>query len=122
MKTKTLLLILALLCGAVSNAFAQTAGTTVTKECKLGSSQTLEISEIKTGTPPFTYQWMKNGKPIPDAVSNRWYFSAISVADAGTYTVVVTNAAGSKVSNAAVITVALSLVAPDGITIIFRAN
>lgn len=113
-----IILILALLCSV--SLFGQTVPATVAKEVKLGSAQYLDIVKIETGTPPFTYQWQRNGKDIPDARNNLYYFPAISIADAGEYTVVVKNAAGAAVSNKAVMTVAVS--APGGITIIFRAN
>ena len=57
------------------------------------------------GTQPFTYQWQKNGVNISGATSSTFTISAVSLNDVGTYTLKVTNAAGSAVSNNAVITV-----------------
>ena len=58
-----------------------------------------------TGTPPFTYQWLKNGSPIAGATTDRLSFAAAQPADNGTYSAVITNAAGTATSNAATLSV-----------------
>ena len=64
-----------------------------------GPAVTLGVQNL-TGTPPFTYQWLKNGTTIPNARSSTLLLP--SVADSvGTYGVIVTNAVGSAVSDQA---------------------
>ena len=60
---------------------------------------------VATGTAPLTYQWQKNGSPIPGANAASLSLVNVQDADAGTYTVVVTNPASSVPSNAAILTV-----------------
>ena len=51
-----------------------------------------------SGTPPPIYQWQKNGIDLPGATSASFSLSNIQVADAGSYALVATNAAGSVTS------------------------
>ncbi|HWW75237.1 MAG TPA: immunoglobulin domain-containing protein, partial [Pyrinomonadaceae bacterium] len=57
------------------------------------------------GTSPFNYQWKKNGADIAGANSDTLSLSNVRDADAATYTVVVSNAAGSATSGGAALTV-----------------
>lgn len=57
------------------------------------------------GTPPFIYQWSKDGKPIAGATEVSYRVDKAGPADAGAYTVRVTNKAGDVVSDTAVATV-----------------
>jgi hypothetical protein len=59
---------------------------------------------VADGTAPLTYQWLKDGLPVAGATSASLNFSAISVADAGSYKVIVSNPAGSVTSTAAALT------------------
>ncbi len=52
-----------------------------------------------------TYQWRKDGVAIAGATSSSYYKSPVTAADAGSYTVVATNGAGSTTSSAAIVTV-----------------
>jgi hypothetical protein len=55
------------------------------------------------GTP--TYQWRKDGIVISGATISTFTFASVQLADAGTYDVVATTAAGSATSNAATLTI-----------------
>lgn len=50
------------------------------------------------GSPAPTFQWRKNGSPIPGATTATLSFSGVTLADAASYSVVATNEAGSAVS------------------------
>lgn len=57
------------------------------------------------GTAPFTYQWRKDGGPLPGATAATFALAAVRSDDAGSYTCLVTNAVGRVVSEPAVLTV-----------------
>ena len=61
-----------------------------------------------TGTPPLSYQWRLNGTNLPGATNLSLFLPAVTAADAGNYTVVVANVAGSTNSLPAVLTVLVS--------------
>ena len=67
--------------------------------------QTVTITVTANGTQPFTYQWRKAGAPIAGATNVNYVMSAVTMSDAGTYSVTVSNSAGSALSNNAVLTV-----------------
>jgi hypothetical protein len=75
------------------------------------NSQTVvELSSVSftvaaSGTPTPTLQWFKNGVAISGATNTTFTISNASLNDAGSYTVVATNSAGSATSNAATLTV-----------------
>jgi len=58
-----------------------------------------------TGSAPLTFQWQKGGVPISGATGTSYSMSNVQSASAGTYTVVVSNGAGSVTSGNAVLTV-----------------
>jgi hypothetical protein len=58
-----------------------------------------------TGTAPIAYQWRRNSVAIAGATSSSYTISSAQTSDAGNYTVVVTNAAGSVTSSTAVLKV-----------------
>ncbi len=58
-----------------------------------------------TGVPPPTLQWQKNGANIIGATGTSYTIASTVADDAGSYTAVATNLAGSATSNAAVLTV-----------------
>ncbi|ATC63731.1 hypothetical protein CMV30_07065 [Nibricoccus aquaticus] len=66
--------------------------------------QSASFSVVATGVPAPTYQWKKGGIDITGATGASYAIASPVVGDAGTYTVVVTNAAGSVTSNAATLT------------------
>jgi hypothetical protein len=71
-----------------------------------GTSVTLTVAV--SGSPAPTLQWMKNGSPISGATSTTLSLSSVQAADAGDYTVVATNAAGSVPSTTATLAVTTS--------------
>lgn len=67
-----------------------------------GNVQFTVVASSPTAT---TYQWYFNGNPFAGATSNTLSFTNARIADAGDYTVTVTNAIGSITSNKATLTV-----------------
>ncbi len=68
-----------------------------------GSGVTFRVSG--SGTSPFSYQWKLNGTPIIGATASSYSIPSAQTGDAGTYTVVITNSAGSVTSQGAALTV-----------------
>ena len=57
------------------------------------------------GTSPFTFEWRRNGVPVPNATSATLTITDVQVSDAGEYTLVVSNGLGSDESDPATLTV-----------------
>jgi hypothetical protein len=76
----------------------------------------VEFSAAALGTPSPTFQWQKDGAPIPGATDARFSIKAVTDADAGSYSVVATNEAGSSTSNRIV----LQVVAPPPPVIVMQ--
>ena len=57
------------------------------------------------GTPPPTYQWLFNGATIGGATTDSYIITNVQPLDAGSYSVVVSNAAGAVTSAVALLTV-----------------
>ena len=57
------------------------------------------------GTPPFSYQWEKNGVAVGGATSSTLTLNAVTTNGVGGYRVVITNMAGSVTSSVAVLAV-----------------
>ncbi|HUG13091.1 MAG TPA: immunoglobulin domain-containing protein, partial [Opitutaceae bacterium] len=100
--------------GATSVVLRVTAGTgsgEVPAITTHPASQTVVAGEpasftvAATGTAPLSYQWRKGGVNIGGATSATYNIAATVAADAGSYTCVVTNVAGSATSNDATLTV-----------------
>jgi DNA/RNA endonuclease G (NUC1) len=72
---------------------------------KAGDSASLVV--VPGGAGPFTYQWYKDTAALTGATSATYPIAAAKAADAGSYTVMVTNAGGSVSSDAAVVVVNL---------------
>jgi hypothetical protein len=49
------------------------------------------LSVSAAGTQPLNYQWNQNGVPVPGATTSRLAFPSLAYANAGTYTVGITN-------------------------------
>lgn len=58
-----------------------------------------------TGTPTPTWQWQKDGSDITGATSATYSITGVVLGDAGTYTAIATNTAGSTTSTGAVLAV-----------------
>ncbi|MBK8092244.1 MAG: hypothetical protein IPK32_09780 [Verrucomicrobiaceae bacterium] len=65
----------------------------------------VSFSVAATGTSPFRYQWKKAGTDIVSATGDVLRLTNLQASDAASYTVVVSNDAGSATSNAAALTV-----------------
>lgn len=104
MKTLRLLLLAVLL--AALPALADTS-----KVVAPGAQVTFSVT-ITKGTPPFGYQWQKDGVNIAGATNATYVIAAVIAADTGAYEVVMTNAAGSAKSDKGIFTVA---VLPNGL-------
>jgi uncharacterized delta-60 repeat protein len=75
------------------------------------AGQSVTLSVTASGTLPLSYQWLFNSSPIPGATNASLSLRNVQLSNAGAYTVVVSNAAGSITSTAAAFTV---LPAPSG--------
>ena len=60
-----------------------------------------EFSVMVTGSEPLSFQWLRGGAAIPGATNDILLISNVQPADAGNYSVVVTNIAGSATSESA---------------------
>ncbi len=75
------------------------------------SSQTITLggavsfSVTAAGTAPLSYRWNKNGIDLSGATSPGYLIASAALSDAGNYTVLVTNVAGSVTSATATLTV-----------------
>ena len=77
----------------------QPASLTVTS----GSAASFKV--VATGTPAPTYQWKKNGVPIARATASTYTIASTRSSDTATYTVIVSNVAGSITSSPAKLTI-----------------
>jgi endonuclease/exonuclease/phosphatase family metal-dependent hydrolase len=69
----------------------------------VGASPTFTV--VASGTAPLSYQWLLGGTNIPGATTNSCTRTNVQTNDAGNFTVVVTNIAGSVTSAVATLTV-----------------
>ena len=67
----------------------------------------VSFTVVATSTATLSYQWKKNGVIIPGATSATYTIPIVQASNAGHYTVVCTDTAGSVTSNAATLTVTL---------------
>ena len=82
----------------------QPASTNVTE------GQAANFSVAAVGDAPLAYQWQRNGADIVGATATSYTIAATVLADSGAaFRAVVTNAAGSATSNAATLTVIMSV-------------
>jgi ribosomal protein L27 len=94
--------------GLLSNAVTLTLLPTITTQLSTSSvaaGGAASFSIVASGTAPFSYQWRKDGVAISGATSPTYTIASTKSSDAGSYTVVVTNSAGSVTSNSATLAV-----------------
>jgi hypothetical protein len=72
----------------------------------------ISFAALADGTDPLTFQWKKNGSNIPGATGTSLALPDLQFADAGNYSLAVTNPVGFTNSSTASLTV-LSLPAPN---------
>lgn len=73
------------------------------KSVVAGNSVTFSV--VATGTPAPTYQWKFNGTAISGATSSSYSIASVTTAQAGSYSVAVTNIRSNTTSGAATLTV-----------------
>jgi rhamnogalacturonyl hydrolase YesR len=97
---------------AGSQVYALNALPVITNQpvgCSVNAGQTVTLSVAATGNPAPAYQWQKNGANIEDgsnvfgATTATLTLTNVQTTDAGSYTVVVTNIAGSATSTGATV-------------------
>ncbi len=106
-----------------SNAVTLTVNGTATAPAITGQPSNATIAAgagatftvTASGTTPLTYQWSKNSAAISGATSASYSIASAQASDAGSYTCVVTNSAGSATTTAATLTVTTGATVP-GIT------
>lgn len=69
------------------------------------SGQTAQWWVWADGSPPFAYQWFKNGTNLPGATSATLTITNVQMNDAGSYSLQVTNTEGSVLTSNALLTV-----------------
>jgi len=82
----------------------------VSQTVTVGQSVTFTITA--SGVPAPTYQWKKNGTDIGGATGATYTIASAALMDAGTYTVLATNSAGSATSAGATFTVKVAVPPP----------
>ena len=75
----------------------------ISRVITLGNPLALDVGV--TGTQPLSFQWMRDGVPLPGRTNQSLLISAVAALDAGDYTVQITNAAGSVISEEAAVTI-----------------
>ena len=69
------------------------------------AGDSVSFSVESDGSTPLYYQWRLNGVALPGAIASTLTLDAVTVANAGNYSVIVSNAAGVAVSSNAVLVV-----------------
>jgi len=82
----------------------------------VSAGQTAQFSVTATGTAPLAYQWQRNGVNIAGATSDNCSVVNAQSANAGSYRVIISNAAGSVTSSAATLTVTPAIPPPVVLT------
>ncbi len=89
--------------GVITNTAPVIVAQPASQTNSFGANATFSVSA--TGTTPLSYQWRLYSTNIPGATASSYTRTNIQPADAGPYSVVVTNVVGSVTSSNAVLTV-----------------
>jgi large repetitive protein len=98
-------------CGSVTSANAQLTVnplTTISSQpvsASICDSTLLSLSVTASGTAPISYQWQLNGSPISGATSALYSDAIATVAESGSYTVLVSGGCSNLLSSAATVVV-----------------
>ncbi|MBI5771401.1 MAG: immunoglobulin domain-containing protein, partial [Verrucomicrobia bacterium] len=90
---------------SVSAAAALPAIATPPGSRTVAPGSSVAMSVVATSALPFTYQWYRGSTALSGATNASLTITSVQAADAGSYTVVVTNELGSTTSAAAILTV-----------------
>src|SRR3989442_2271532 len=85
----------------VSAAFAQPRITTQPKDLSVSLGANVTNVVFASGIAPLSYQWRFNGAEIAGAIKRTLILTNVQLANAGDYTIVVTNISGSVTSRVA---------------------
>ena len=97
--------------GEATSAVAKVAITvaptikTLPQDLTVAQGGEATFTVVVEGTAPFNYQWLLNGAPITGATSDTLVVPSVQPSNAGSYSVRVSNPAGSVTSAAATLTV-----------------
>lgn len=97
---------------SVSDLAAAPTFTTQPASLSVGSGSDAAFAVAVHGTESMSYQWRFNGNPIAGANSAVLKLPAVTVSNAGGYSIVVSNSAGTATSAAATLTVTPATAAP----------
>jgi hypothetical protein len=78
--------------------------------------QSARLVGAAVGSPPVSYQWLKNGEIIDGATANVLNFANLAAADAGFYSLVANNTSGSVTSAPAAVLLPVITIAPQSLT------
>lgn len=87
-------------------SFPFPAITNQPQDTSVAPGQPVSLSVVASGTPPFFYQWRRDGTNISGATNQTLAFAAAQFEDSGLYSVVVSNAFGVAISSNAQLVVA----------------
>ncbi len=90
---------------ATLTVWTQPAITTQPQSVAVKVTSNATFTVTATGIPSPAYQWRFNGVPLPGAISSGYTRMNAQYADAGSYSVVVTNLAGTLTSSTAVLSI-----------------
>jgi hypothetical protein len=97
----------------IVNAPAVAPGITVPPApVSVTTGATATFTVVASGTAPLAYQWLKSGAAISGAISASFSITGAQAADAGNYSVTISNSAGAVTSSAAALSVTTATVAP----------
>jgi subtilisin-like proprotein convertase family protein len=95
-------------CNSTTNSATLTVNIPTTADALVAQAvcpgTALSISTTAHGTGPFTYKWVKDGKPLSGATTSSWSITNATVLDQGTYVVIVSGTCNA-VTNTGTLTV-----------------